>query len=96
MKLRFKTAALESLEKLDSQDFSEAVTERYRSRVNLIRSAPDERDFYALRSLHLEKLLGDRSHQCSMRLNKQWRLILEFEGIAPDKVVVVVGLEDYH
>jgi proteic killer suppression protein len=61
-----------------------------------IRAAPDERLFYAVKSLHFEKLKGDRSHQYSMRLNDQWRLILEFEGEGPSKVVWIIGIEDYH
>jgi proteic killer suppression protein len=36
-----------------------------------IRGAPDERVFYSLKSLHFEKLKGNRSHQWSMRLNEQ-------------------------
>jgi proteic killer suppression protein len=62
---------------------------------NACRSS-DERVFYNLKSLHFEKLKGDRSHQHSMRLNKQWRLIIEFEGIAPNKLVAVISIEDYH
>jgi len=31
-----------------------------------------------------------------MRLNDQFRLILEFEGSGAGKTVVVVGIEDYH
>jgi proteic killer suppression protein len=64
--------------------------------MQVIRAAPDERVFYNLKSLHFEKLKGDRSSQHSMRLNKQWRLILELEGVAPDKLVVVIRIEDYH
>ena len=41
-----------------------------------------------------EKLKGDRARQHSMRLNDQWRLILEFEGAAPDETVVIVSIED--
>ena len=64
--------------------------------MQVIRGAKDERDFYALKSLHYEKLKGNRSHQHSMRLNVKYRLILEYEGAAPDKTVVVVAIEDYH
>ncbi len=64
--------------------------------MELIRAAPDDRDFYKFNSLRFEKLKGKRAHQYSMRLNDQWRLILEFEGEVADKVVVVVGIEDYH
>ena len=61
-----------------------------------IRAAADERDFYAIRSLHFEKLSGRRQDQYSMRLNDQYRLILEIAGRAADKVIVIVGIEDYH
>jgi toxin HigB-1 len=75
---------------------SGAVVKAYRKRLQLIRGAPDERDFYALKSLHFEKLQGPRSHQHSMRLNLQWRLVLELRGKGTEKVVHVVGIEDYH
>jgi proteic killer suppression protein len=96
MRLAFRNPALQKLETEDDPAYSESVTERFRNRVNLIRSALDERDFRALKSLHLEKLKGNRSHQRSMRLNDQFRLILEYEGEAPNKTVVIVDIEDYH
>lgn len=49
-----------------------------------------------MKSLRFEKLKGARQKQHSMRLNDQWRLILEFEGEGTTKVVVVCGIEDYH
>ena len=96
MKLRFATDALRDLESADCGEYGESVIERYRSRINLIRCAPDERDFYALKSLHFERLSGNRSHQYSMRLNQQWRLILEFDGKGSEKTVTIVDIEDYH
>ncbi|MDD5177515.1 MAG: type II toxin-antitoxin system RelE/ParE family toxin [Sterolibacterium sp.] len=76
--------------------FAAAVISAFRKRMQMIRSASDERDFYALKALHFEKLKGKRSHQFSMRLNDQWRLILEFKGKSPSKKVVIVTIEDYH
>jgi proteic killer suppression protein len=64
--------------------------------MQFIRNAPDERDFFAMRSLRFERLKGGRSHQYSMRLNDQWRLILKLEGSGKDKVVAIVAIEDYH
>jgi proteic killer suppression protein len=89
------------LERLEREDvartkFSCDLVVIYRRRMQLIRAARDERDFYALKSLHYEKLSGRRSHQRSMRLNKQWRLILELETLDDSRTVVVVGIEDYH
>lgn len=60
-----------------------------------IRAAVDEREFYRMKSLHYEKLKGTRSHQRSMRLNDQFRLILEIE-VRQNRTVVVISIEDYH
>lgn len=79
-----------------SAGFEPGVVKAFRKVMLLIRAAPDERDFYALKSLHFEKLKGERAHQRSFRLNKQWRLVVEFAGDAPDKRIVVLGIEDYH
>jgi proteic killer suppression protein len=75
---------------------SRTIVRAYRKRITQIRAAPDEREFYAQKSFHFEKLKGDRSHQRSMKLNDQWRLILEFEGKGPQKVAIIVSIEDYH
>lgn len=98
MDLKYREATWSRLEKEASFSggLPAAVVTAYRKRIQFIRSAVDERDFRALKSLHFEKLKGDRSHQHSMRMNDQWRLILEFEGEAPNKKVVVIGVEDYH
>lgn len=98
MEVEFAGDGLEQLE-ADPRftgGFAAAVTTAFRKRMQMIRSAPDERDFYALKALHFEKLKGKRNHQFSMRLNDQWRLILEFKGKSPNKKVVVVAIEDYH
>ena len=64
--------------------------------MQAIRAAEDERAFYALKSLHFERLKGSRSDQHSMRLNDQWRLVVEIEGAGTEKIVLVVSIEDYH
>lgn len=68
----------------------------YRRRLQVIRAARDERDFYAMKSWRFEKLKGNRQHQHSMRLNNQFRLILELVGAGPSKQVRIVAIEDYH
>ena len=69
---------------------------RSASGCSLFAPQTDERDFYGMRSLHFEKLKGGRRHQYSMRLNDQWRLILEMEGKGHEKILVIVAIEDYH
>lgn len=72
------------------------VVKAFRRRMQQIRAAVDERDFCNQRSLRFEKLAGARRHQHSMRLNDQWRLILEFHGSSPNKSVAIICIEDYH
>jgi toxin HigB-1 len=72
------------------------VVRGFRKLIQIIGAACDERDFYALKSLHFEKLEGDRAHERSMRINKQWRLIVELKGEFPHKWVLVKAIEDYH
>lgn len=72
------------------------VVGAYRRRMQLIRSALDERDLRAMKSLHFEKLKGKRQHQHSLRLNARLRLVVEIEEDSRDKRVRIVSIEDYH
>lgn len=78
--------------------FAAEIVKAYRKRMQLIRAAPDERDFYALKSLHFEKLQGNREGQYSMRLNQQWRLVIRFvkKREKDSKLVVIIEVVDYH
>ncbi len=73
---------------------SQALVRSFRRAMAVIRAADTEQVFYGLAGLHFEKLKR-KPGQYSMRLNLQWRLILEFEGDNP-KTVVIIGIEDYH
>jgi proteic killer suppression protein len=98
MDVSFEDDGLRRLEHDASYDagFAPAVVRAFRRRMQQIRAAADERDFYALRSLNFEKLKGERAGQYSMRLNKQWRLVLKLEGKSADKKAVLVEIVDYH
>ena len=76
--------------------FTDAIVKAFRKRMQQIRAAADERTFYSYRSLRFEKLKGDREGQYSMRLNDQWRLIVELHGDGPRKTVHVIEIVDYH
>ena len=98
MDVEHSDSDLERLE-LDAKfggKWSQSVVKAFRKRMQTIRAASDERDFYALKSLHFEKLEGKRAHQHSMMLNDQFRLVVELHGEAPSKVVTIVSIEDYH
>ena len=98
MQVRFADKRLERLER-DlgfTAGFGRDLVRAFRKRMQLIRSAGNENDFRALKSLHFEKLKGTRSPLYVMRLNDQMRLILEFERNGDGKVVVIVKVVDYH
>jgi proteic killer suppression protein len=79
-----------------SGGFSGGIVKAYRKAVQHIRAATDERTLYARRSFRFEKLKGNREGQHSLRLNDQWRLIVEFREGTPSKTVCIVEIVDYH
>lgn len=98
MEIAFEDSNLYRLERDAKFDagYPPAIVKAFRKRMQYIRDSIDERDFRSMRSLNFERLKGERSNQYSMRLNDQWRLIVELHGEAPNKTVVVVSIEDYH
>ena len=76
--------------------FAQAVVRGFRKAMQAIRAAVDERDLYAAKGLRFEKLKGKRDHQHSMRVNVQWRLIVELVDGKRGKATRVFAIEDYH
>lgn len=72
------------------------IVRGFRKVMWAIRAAHDERDLYGSRGLRFEKLEGKRRHQHSLRINRQWRLIVELHSEQAGKRIKVVGIEDYH
>lgn len=98
MEVKFEDPSLERLE-VDPKytaGLDAILVKTFRKRLQFIRASPDERAFYAMKSLHYEKLKGDRDGQRSMRLNDQWRLILRLEEDDAGKLVVIISIADYH
>ncbi|MDP9236360.1 MAG: type II toxin-antitoxin system RelE/ParE family toxin [Chloroflexota bacterium] len=97
MQVRFKDddlARLESDARFNA-GHALAVVTAFRKTMQRIRAATDERDLRT-NATRFEKLAGPRRHQCSMRLNDQFRLIIQLEGEAAAKTVAVIDIEDYH
>lgn len=76
--------------------FGPEIVRGFRKVMQAIRAAQDERDLYGSRGLRFEQLKGKRSHQHSLRINKQWRLVIELRGTGTTKRVQIMGIEDYH
>ena len=75
--------------------YDHKLIKAFRKTMAIIRAAADERTFYALNGLHYEKLQAKRSQQRSMRLNDQFRLLLQIEK-DDGTLIVIVTIEDYH
>jgi toxin HigB-1 len=98
MEVEFADADLDRLE-IDprfSAGFDSSIVRGFRKAMQAIRAAIDERDLYASKGLHFEKLKGERSEQRSIRINKQWRLILALMEGEHGRRVRIIKIEDYH
>lgn len=98
MEVEFDDDDLDRLEtdRAFSGGHGQAVVKGFRKAMQALRSVVDERDLRAMRGLRFKRLDPPRDHQHSMRLNDQWRLILEIRGDHPKKRIAVIGIEDYH
>ena len=68
------------------------IQQRAREKLKYLDSAVDLRDLLIPISNQLEALKGDRVGQCSIRINKQWRICFKWQnGDALD-----VEMVDYH
>jgi toxin HigB-1 len=98
MEIRFATKDLEALytEESGAESYPPEVVDAFFRRMQFICSANDERDVRALKSAHFEKLKGE-TDRFSVRLNKQWRLILTFDPPrGPHKVVVILEISKHY
>jgi proteic killer suppression protein len=97
VQFRFADGKLERLytEQNYTAGYGPNIVKAFRKVMGIIQAAPTELDFYRMKSLHYEKLKGNRSHQRSMRLNDQFRLIVEIEMV-DGRTVVVVAIEKHY
>lgn len=79
-----------------SRRWGPEVVRAYRKTIQTLIAATDERDLRNLRSLHLEQLKGDRRGTSSIRVNKQFRLIITFHTGHSGRTVAVIEMVDYH
>ena len=81
---------------LHAPRYGRDLVKAFRRKMGLIVAASSEQDLRGMKSLHFEKLAGDRAGQHSIRLNDQWRLILRLEDDDDGRVLVIVEVADYH
>ena len=62
----------------------------------ILRIMQQSRSISEWKSLHLEKLKGDRSEFYSVRLNDQFRLLFKLNTTTVPTSIEVYSIEDYH
>lgn len=72
------------------------VIKSARRKLAVLRAAPDDRSLRNWKSLHYEKLKGDRDGQRSVRLNDQFRMVFELDETTDPQTVTIISIEDYH
>jgi plasmid maintenance system killer protein len=83
--VRFATSRLERCYRelrMAQREWGPRVGRTYIQRINTLWAARDGRDLFALQSLDLHPLKGDRMGQLSIRLGERERLIVTFEDDA--------------
>jgi toxin HigB-1 len=72
-----------------------AVIKATRRKLTLLRAAIDDRSLRNWKSLHYEKLKGDREGQRSIKLNDQYRMVFILSEVGPP-TATILAIEDYH
>lgn len=98
MEYRFKSKKVEALftSRKGANRYPEGVVSSFFRVMTTIAAATSVQDFVALKSRKFEKLYGNREGQYSMRLNDQYRLILEIQEDAQGVYLLIVEIVDYH
>lgn len=73
-----------------------AVIKSARRKLTVLRAASDDRSLRNWKSLHYEKLKGDREGQRSIRINDQYRMVFTLDEEPEPQIIEVLTIEDYH
>lgn len=98
MRFEFKTRNLLLLytEEKDAHRYPPGVVNGFFEVMAIIESAKNESDIRAFKSLHFEKLRGNRMGQHSLQLDKQFRLIVQIKEDERGKLLWIIEIIDYH
>lgn len=100
MRFTFQNKKLQKLYTVEAgaERYPPEVVDAFFDKMAVIAAANHENDLRAMKSLHFEKLKGDRGNRghYSLRLNKQYRLTLTIETDDLGKLLCILDIEDYH
>lgn len=72
-----------------------AVIKAARRKLTLLRAATDDRALRNWKSLHYERLKGDRDGQRSIRVNDKYRIVFTLDNDVTPKKARIISIEDY-
>jgi toxin HigB-1 len=78
--------------RLPSKKLPQFIQRTAYRKLRYLHRAKDLNDLRSPPGNHLEKLKGERSEQCSIRINDQYRICFEWDGENADRVEIT----DYH
>ena len=93
---RDKDLLLLYTEEKNAHRYPSGIVEAFFEVMAIIENPTSEADIRAFKSLHFEKLTGNREGQVSLRLNKQYRLIVQIEKDEQGKLLWIIEINDYH
>lgn len=88
--------ALIETDNAGATQFPVSVIRSVRRKLTVLRAAPDDRTLRNWKSLHYEKLKGDREGQRSIRINDRYRLVFELDNDTTPQKTRILAIEDYH
>ena len=99
MRFKFKKKKIEELytQEKNAHKYPNVIDDFFEA-MSAIDAAKDERDLYSLKGFHFEKLKGQRGKkgERSLRLNRQWRLIVSIVKDEDGNFLLIIDIEDYH
>lgn len=98
MEIVFADARLATIETADAGEtgLPVAVIKGARRKLMVLRAATDDRVLRNWKSLHYEKLKGERVGQRSIRVNEKYRIVFTFDSEAEPQKATILAIEDYH
>ena len=90
-----------SLALLETEDAGQTklpvpVIKSARRILTVLRAATDDRSLRNWKSLHYEKLKGDRDGLRSIRVNDQYRMVFSLDESTTPQTITIIAIEDYH
>jgi proteic killer suppression protein len=98
MLIEYKYKKLEDLYQKGSgkHKYPSEVVRSYVKTIEIIRSVVSLQDLRNYRSLYFKQLKGNRINDYSIRLNKQWRLILQLKKLDDGTTIMIIDIENHY